>query len=76
LGRPQGHALTVLSPTSKATTLSVRLAFGFLLGRVLGLSHPPTQNQVTPLTKGRMILGIVTFIIFILCFSPQPFVIS
>jgi hypothetical protein len=52
------------------------LAFGFLLGRVLGLSHPPTQNQVTPINKGRMILGIITFIIFILCFSPQPFVIS
>lgn len=52
------------------------LAFGFLLGRVLGLSHPPTQNQVTPLTKGRMIVGVITFIIFILCFSPQPFVIS
>ena len=52
------------------------LAFGFLLGRILGLSHPPTENKITPINKGRIILGIVTFIVFLLCFSPQPFVIT
>ncbi len=51
------------------------LAFGFLLGNFLGIYHPPAEVE-KPLSKGRKILGWITLLIFILCFSPQPFVIK
>jgi len=51
------------------------LVFGFLLGRVLGIYHPQAQDE-TPLGTGRKILGWIALIVFILCFSPQPFVIE
>lgn len=49
------------------------LLFAFLLGRVMGLGHPPVLNN-TPLTAGRQILGWLALIIFILSFSPKPFI--
>ena len=47
------------------------LAFSFLLGRVLGIYHPPALED-TPLNLPRQILGWFTLVIFVLCFSPQP----
>jgi membrane-associated protease RseP (regulator of RpoE activity) len=47
------------------------LAFGFLIGRVLGVYHPDTHNS-KPLGWGRIILGWTALILFILCFSPNP----
>jgi membrane-associated protease RseP (regulator of RpoE activity) len=47
------------------------LAFGFLIGRVLGVYHPPTED-VRPLGLVRIVLGWLTLGIFILCFSPYP----
>ncbi|MTI33455.1 site-2 protease family protein [Xanthovirga aplysinae] len=51
------------------------LLFTFLLGRVLGVYHPKAA-QDEPLGKGRKILGWVALAIFILCFSPQPFIVD
>lgn len=51
------------------------LVFGLLLSRVMGLFHPSCPNE-RPLTPFRKMLGILAFIIFILCFSPTPFVID
>lgn len=48
------------------------LLFGFLIGRVLGVFHPPALHD-QPLDTKRKILGWLAFIIFIICFSPQPF---
>ncbi|MGR3809880.1 site-2 protease family protein [Jiulongibacter sp. NS-SX5] len=48
------------------------LAFAFLLGRILGVYHPPVQNN-QPLGLGRIILGWLSLLIFVLCFSPYPF---
>ncbi len=48
------------------------LAFGFLLGRILGIYHPPTDENM-PLGNTRKILGWITLLIFVLCFSPNPF---
>lgn len=48
------------------------LLFVFLLGRVLGVYHPPVEIDKT-LDLKRKILGWITLIIFILCFAPQPF---
>jgi len=48
------------------------LVFGFLLGRVLGVYHPPALYE-EPLSTGRQILGWLTLGIFVLCFIPEPF---
>jgi len=50
------------------------LVFGFLLGRVLGVYHPPVVID-RPLSTGRQVLGWLSLLVFILCFSPAPFVI-
>lgn len=51
------------------------LLFGLLLSRVMGIFHPscPNEASLTPFRKG---LAILAFIIFILCFSPSPFVLD
>ena len=48
------------------------LVFGFLLSRLLGIFHPPAPNEA-PLSRGRKILGWITVVIFLLSFSPAPF---
>jgi len=50
------------------------LPFVLILGRFLGIRHPETEDE-TPLNKGRIILGVVAFIIFILSFSPTPLIV-
>jgi FtsH-binding integral membrane protein len=51
------------------------MAFAFLLGRFLGIYHPPAQ-QDEPLSLGRKILGWVSLLIFVLCASPEPLVLG
>jgi membrane-associated protease RseP (regulator of RpoE activity) len=48
------------------------LVFGFLLGRVMGIYHPPAPDE-SPLSPGRKVLGWVMLAIFVLCFTPSPF---
>ena len=50
------------------------LAFGLMIGRFLGIYHPPTHDK-QPLTLERKILGCLALLIFILCFTPKPFTI-
>lgn len=50
------------------------LAFGLMIGRFLGVYHPPT-NDPQPLSLERKFLGWLALLIFLLCFSPKPFVI-
>ncbi|HDL78208.1 MAG TPA: site-2 protease family protein [Bacteroidetes bacterium] len=40
---------------------------------LFGFKHPPPLDDFTPIGRGRVILGIVTFIIFFLSFTPVPF---
>jgi membrane-associated protease RseP (regulator of RpoE activity) len=47
------------------------LLFGFLIGRFLGIQHPPTEIE-EPLDEKRKILGWIAVLIFILCFTPNP----
>ncbi|WP_020600766.1 site-2 protease family protein [Spirosoma panaciterrae] len=49
--------------------------FVFVLGRFLGVYHPETELE-EPLDLKRQILGWVALLIFVICFSPQPFLIS
>ena len=48
------------------------LPFVFLLGRFLGIYHPEVEID-EPLDMKRKLLGWLTLVIFILCFSPYPF---
>lgn len=49
------------------------LPFIFILGRFLGIRHPETDEN-EPLDAPRIILGICALIIFIISFSPTPFI--
>jgi membrane-associated protease RseP (regulator of RpoE activity) len=49
------------------------LAFVFILGRFLGVKHPETEEN-EPLDKPRIILGIFALVIFVISFSPKPFI--
>ncbi|CAN5232544.1 site-2 protease family protein [soil metagenome] len=47
------------------------LLFAFLIGRVIGVLHPPSEIEA-PLTKERKILGWIALVVFVLCFTPAP----
>jgi len=49
------------------------LLYGLILGRFIGIYHPPVPHD-EPLDTKRKVLGWLAFVIFILCFSPDPFV--
>ncbi|GAB3337302.1 site-2 protease family protein [Larkinella ripae] len=51
------------------------LLFILILGRFLGVYHPETEDN-QPLGTGRTILGWLALLIFVLCFSPKPFIFS
>lgn len=51
------------------------LFFAFLLGRVMGIRHPEVTGSL-PVDTKRKVLGWLALLIFILCFSPQPFQMS
>ena len=48
------------------------LVFGFILGRFLGVYHPPALHE-QPLDWKRKLLGWLALVIFVLCFTPEPF---
>ncbi|MEM7298967.1 MAG: site-2 protease family protein [Bacteroidota bacterium] len=51
------------------------LVFSLLIGRFIGVDHPPViENQ--ELSIERKILGWIALIIFILCFSPEPLIVE
>ncbi|MDN4165220.1 site-2 protease family protein [Cytophagales bacterium LB-30] len=47
------------------------LLFAFVIGRFLGVQHPPVYID-KPLDTKRIILGYLALLIFVLCFSPTP----
>ncbi len=47
------------------------LLFGFLIGRFIGIQHPPSEIE-EPLDMKRIILGWLALLIFIICFTPAP----
>lgn len=44
-----------------------------LLFLVLGLHHPPTLDDGLPLGEGAVLRGILSLLVFLLCFVPVPF---
>ncbi len=51
------------------------LFFAFIIGRFLGIFHPPAIRD-EPLSPDRKLLGWIALIVFIISFSPRPFVIT
>ena len=49
------------------------LVFGFVIGRFIGVYHPPSPIE-QPLDLKRRVLGWLALFIFIISFSPVPFV--
>ncbi len=51
------------------------LLFAFVISRFIGIEHPRVKEE-EPLTTTRQILGWLALLIFVISFSPAPFVIS
>ena len=51
------------------------LFFGLVVGRLLGVQHPPSEIEV-PLDPTRQLLGWICLLIFILSFSPEPLILT
>ncbi len=51
------------------------LVYVFVIGRFLGVQHPPAEIE-EPLDEKRIILGWIALFIFIISFSPAPFIIK
>jgi membrane-associated protease RseP (regulator of RpoE activity) len=47
-----------------------------ILVRVLGRRHPPTWDDASPLGGARVAIGIFGFVVFAVCFTPTPIVVS
>jgi len=62
--------LPLLSPAIEG--YSGWLLFAFLIGRFLGIDHPPVPIE-EPLDDNRKILGWIALFIFVISFSPMPF---
>lgn len=43
-----------------------------ILMRVLGRRHPATLDDDAPVGRGRVALGLVSLVVFVLCFVPDP----
>ncbi|MFY0606928.1 MAG: site-2 protease family protein [Cyclobacteriaceae bacterium] len=51
------------------------LLFALIIGRFIGVEHPPVLVE-SNLSIQRKILGWVALVVFVLCFSPEPFIIE
>ena len=51
------------------------LLFGLLIGRFIGIPHPPSEIE-EPLDTKRIVLGWLCLLIFIICFTPAPLTIA
>ena len=47
-----------------------------ILVRVLGRRHPPTLDDEAPVGRGRVVVGLVSLVVFVVCFVPNPIVFS
>lgn len=65
------YLLVLIFPTIQG--YSGWLFFAFLLGRFMGIAHPEV-NDLKKLSRSRKIVGWIAITIFILCFTPKPFI--
>ncbi len=48
------------------------ILFAFLIGRFLGVQHPPAAVE-DRISTSRKVLGWIALLVFVVCFSPEPF---
>ncbi|MCA6074887.1 site-2 protease family protein [Fulvivirga sedimenti] len=51
------------------------LLFAFMISRLIGIEHPRATDE-EPLNRTRQILGWIALLIFVISFSPAPFIIG
>lgn len=51
------------------------LVFLLILGKFIGIQHPPSELE-EPLDNKRIILGWISLAVFIVCFSPTPIILK
>ena len=73
---------SIILATQFVTTLLLRtegymgwMVFAFIIGRFLGVYHPPV-NDNRDLSTTRKIIGVIALVVFILSFSPRPLIIN
>jgi membrane-associated protease RseP (regulator of RpoE activity) len=47
-----------------------------ILVRVLGRRHPPTRDDSEPVGQARVAIGVLSLVVFVMCFVPDPIVFS
>jgi membrane-associated protease RseP (regulator of RpoE activity) len=47
-----------------------------ILVRVLGRRHPPTLDNEVPVGPARVLVGVLSLVVFVVCFVPDPIVVS
>jgi len=47
-----------------------------ILVRVLGRRHPPTLDNQAPIGRARVLVGLLSLVVFVVCFVPDPIVVS
>lgn len=47
-----------------------------ILMRLLGRPHPPTLHDAEPVGRGRQLVGVLGLVVFVVCFVPDPIVVS
>ena len=64
------YGLAAFAP--QVTGFNGWLIFCLVLGRFLGVHHPPVLHD-EPLNPARMVIGCISLAVFAMSFSPQPF---
>jgi membrane-associated protease RseP (regulator of RpoE activity) len=47
-----------------------------ILVRVVGRRHPPTLDDEAPIGRARVLVGLLSLVVFVVCFVPDPIVVS
>jgi membrane-associated protease RseP (regulator of RpoE activity) len=47
-----------------------------ILVRVVGRRHPPTLDDQAPIGRARVVVGLLSLVVFVVCFVPDPIVVS
>ncbi len=63
------YVIATLLPS--VTGYSGWLLFAFIIGRFIGIPHPPSLIE-EPISEGRMWLGWIAVVVFIISFAPNP----
>ena len=75
LGRASGKVFfAAMAGFGVCTLLYPAWALLFIILAVFGFKHPPPMDDLTPLDNKRILLGFIVMLIFLLSFTPKPFI--